>query len=585
MNEPKVEKQPPVPPFVRFVASAVPMVFDNSLSYYEALSALWKYIQDTVDVVNHNADITEEQLAAYNELKNYVDTYFDNLDLQSEVNTKLDEMVEDGTLASLINIDVVNQAKDEAEDLTKSMLQRTPTQYCEATLVKALGVPSSTGAYAQAMCYGNSTWFVLYTDSSNNMIVRKYNSDFTNLISETTLTVSGHGNSMCYFNGELYIANYTDQDKVNVIDATTLALNRTITWPYQIRSFAIGLCETRGNQILVSTQRYSSGQTRNYAILPDGSMQQIEWQQSEYNYAYRNGSKIFNDRYNNNRTFIATCIGNNSDAQIGNLQGNTIEITFYGNAKHYAIGVLNCGAELQDIELPNNSNGTYYIINSAGNVYTIQPNLWTNSVELDFLIAGVKDNTPRLVYSASNINKMKSTGTYDTFVSGGSSVDVCTSFVVPIYAGELYGVFESQGNTKTVNSAMESVNTDTYIDVPLSRMHGYNNVLYTVQGYLRYTGSVVNLDNQIGSTTQVIKYTLNACDVRLLKQNLTNSTIISFYRYQTYSELKTVIQNDGIGFILGNTYPKMLYSPLPMMTASGLTTGTFGNTVLGYTPE
>ena len=105
----KVEKMPPVPPFVRFVAAAVPMVFDDSLSYYEALCALWKYIQNTVDVINNNATVTEdtyiysvETRALYDELKTYVDTYFDNLDVQDEVNNKLDEMTEDGTLERLL---------------------------------------------------------------------------------------------------------------------------------------------------------------------------------------------------------------------------------------------------------------------------------------------------------------------------------------------------------------------------------------------------------------------------------------------------------------------------------------------------
>lgn len=109
INE-KIVHAAPVPPFVRFVASAVPMVFDNSLSYYEALCALWKWLQDDViDVINNNASVTEnyidltnEYTAKFIELKNYVDTYFDNLDVQEEINNKLDEMAEDGTLQEII---------------------------------------------------------------------------------------------------------------------------------------------------------------------------------------------------------------------------------------------------------------------------------------------------------------------------------------------------------------------------------------------------------------------------------------------------------------------------------------------------
>lgn len=117
----KIVHAAPVPPFVRFVASSVPMVFDNSLSYYEALCALWKWLQDDViDVINHNASVTEVWRAelttfendltdkfnalndAFDQLHEYVDTYFENLDVQEEINNKLDQMVEDGVLQEII---------------------------------------------------------------------------------------------------------------------------------------------------------------------------------------------------------------------------------------------------------------------------------------------------------------------------------------------------------------------------------------------------------------------------------------------------------------------------------------------------
>lgn len=102
INE-KIVHAAPVPPFVRFVASAVPMVFDNSLSYYEALCALWKFIQDDViNVINNNASVTEQYITLTNELKEYVENYFDNLDVQEEINNKLDAMVEAGTLQEII---------------------------------------------------------------------------------------------------------------------------------------------------------------------------------------------------------------------------------------------------------------------------------------------------------------------------------------------------------------------------------------------------------------------------------------------------------------------------------------------------
>lgn len=103
MPDDNVKHAAPVPPFVRFVASAVPMVFDNSMSYYEALCGLWKYIQDNViDVINNNASVTEEYIQIVKDLKSYVENYFANLDVQEEINNKLDAMVEAGTLQEII---------------------------------------------------------------------------------------------------------------------------------------------------------------------------------------------------------------------------------------------------------------------------------------------------------------------------------------------------------------------------------------------------------------------------------------------------------------------------------------------------
>ena len=102
INE-KIVHAAPVPPFVRFVASAVPMVFDNSLSYYECLCALWKWMQDNlVDVINNNANVTEYYIELTKELKEFVENYFANLDVQEEINNKLDQMAEDGTLQEII---------------------------------------------------------------------------------------------------------------------------------------------------------------------------------------------------------------------------------------------------------------------------------------------------------------------------------------------------------------------------------------------------------------------------------------------------------------------------------------------------
>lgn len=94
----------PISPFVTCCQKVIPLAFDESMSYYETLCALVKYLKDTViPAVNENADAVTELQVKFNELKTYVDTYFENLDVQEEINNKLDELVESGELQRILN--------------------------------------------------------------------------------------------------------------------------------------------------------------------------------------------------------------------------------------------------------------------------------------------------------------------------------------------------------------------------------------------------------------------------------------------------------------------------------------------------
>lgn len=113
-NIPNTNLIPPSPhidiqslkPFPRFCMSigAIPSSYMFSLSYEEQLLWFCKFLQDTViPTLNNNATAVAELQALFIQLKDYVDNYFTNLDVQQEINNKLDEMAEDGTLAQIIN--------------------------------------------------------------------------------------------------------------------------------------------------------------------------------------------------------------------------------------------------------------------------------------------------------------------------------------------------------------------------------------------------------------------------------------------------------------------------------------------------
>lgn len=82
----------------------LPTSFVDSMTYYEALAWLVNYMEvNVVPAINTNADALKELQDAFVVLKNYVDNYFANLDVQEEINTKLDEMAQNGELLELLN--------------------------------------------------------------------------------------------------------------------------------------------------------------------------------------------------------------------------------------------------------------------------------------------------------------------------------------------------------------------------------------------------------------------------------------------------------------------------------------------------
>ena len=92
-------------PFAKFCCTLgmIPSSYKVSMTYEEQLMWLCNYLENTIiPTVNNNSEATQEIQTLFVELSNYVANYFDNLDVQNEINNKLDTMAEDGTLMSLI---------------------------------------------------------------------------------------------------------------------------------------------------------------------------------------------------------------------------------------------------------------------------------------------------------------------------------------------------------------------------------------------------------------------------------------------------------------------------------------------------
>ena len=168
--------------FKNYIFKAIPLAFDESLSYYECLCGILNYLKNTViPVLNNNADViaqlqnnintfeaninqemanfkqtTNESIAIFEqnvtqtvqELQNFVNNYFANLDVQEEINNKLDQMVIDGVFDNIL----INYAKIQKIYLTHTDL------IAEATLINGMKV--KTYGYYSLNDGGNAQYLI-----------------------------------------------------------------------------------------------------------------------------------------------------------------------------------------------------------------------------------------------------------------------------------------------------------------------------------------------------------------------------------------------------------------------------------------
>ncbi len=91
----------------------IPTSFRQCMTWEEQVLWLMKFLQDTViPTLNSVIDDESDLSKAFDDLKIYVNNYFNNLDAEGIIDDKLDEMASDGTLARIINESIFSQLND-----------------------------------------------------------------------------------------------------------------------------------------------------------------------------------------------------------------------------------------------------------------------------------------------------------------------------------------------------------------------------------------------------------------------------------------------------------------------------------------
>lgn len=105
-------------PFRFWCQKVLPLVYDDSLSYYELLC---KVVAKLNEVITNENELNE----AFQQLKDWIENWVDTQDFEKMIDDKLDEMVKDGTFNKLINQEIFGDLNTKVNNNTSDISSLT----------------------------------------------------------------------------------------------------------------------------------------------------------------------------------------------------------------------------------------------------------------------------------------------------------------------------------------------------------------------------------------------------------------------------------------------------------------------------
>lgn len=196
----------------------IPSSYAESLTYEEQLIWFCNFLEkQVIPAINKEGEAIEELQNLYTELKNYVDEYFENLDVQEEINNKLDDMAESGQLTDIIaqylglaGVLAFNTISDMSDALN----------IAEGSICYTLGQSSyndGKGAFykVRTITSGDTVdgFNIVALDVSDTLIAERMPNYYINTINNTINTINNSlsliNNKKYIFIGDSYLVGYT----------------------------------------------------------------------------------------------------------------------------------------------------------------------------------------------------------------------------------------------------------------------------------------------------------------------------------------------------------------------------------------
>ena len=501
-------------PFKWFVLENFPFIeadFD-ALTEWQLFCKLGKEINKIIDSQNIVGEQAETLTNAFNNLKNYIDNYFNNLDVQDEINNKLNEMAESGQLTDII-AQYLHLAGILAYDTKNDM--KNASNLTNGSICKTLG----DDVYND----GKGNFYKIRTITSNDVV------DNINIVAlQISDTLIAEKIPNYYIN-----KNTTDINNINI------KLNNIYNKNYEFKNHttimigdSYGVGTTSGGTIEGWCDRVKSIleiPNEKYYKFVEGGAGFVKTGLSGHTFLTLLQNNINNITNKNDVTTIIVCGGyNDNSANIDNLNNaiqsfmNYVKQNF-PNAKVYCGMVGNSGAQTDDgANIRTNLGG--HIIRCYQNII-IHGGYYLNGIEnimkdyIDFMSDdNIHPNEFGYIWLSAYIVNALITGHAD-FITGliGSTVTskICNDFLLYSAISNNLVTIESKDLLITLKQPTTIRDDIVLGSVKMACYRGTGNMAIPVKFYLQTT------DTKFYGGMGLLKIHNNG-DVQLLVQQLTN---------------------------------------------------------------
>lgn len=182
----------------------------DDISEYAILARLQKAINDVIDNNNALNDNFTELNNNFANLTEYVNNYFKNLDVQDEIDKKLQEMAEDGTLANIINQEIFGELNNKITENTNninSINNKLPNINILNPNLEYMFTHHEPNNVYQGLCADENYYYYAYAANSIKTTIYQRSLASNELINTFSNINFYHCNDMAKIGDNIYSAN------------------------------------------------------------------------------------------------------------------------------------------------------------------------------------------------------------------------------------------------------------------------------------------------------------------------------------------------------------------------------------------